>query len=332
MREKPLVLVAEDDDNTRELLGQMLENLGYQSHLTVDGLEACEFLEKETPDLVLSDVLMPNMDGFRLCERIKSDRNMRLIPVVLLTGLGGIDDRVKGIDAGADDFINKPFQLVELSARLKSLLRLKQFTDDLEHAEEVIISLALAVESKDPYTEGHCQRLAYYAEEVGHRMNLNDDDLLSLKRGGFLHDIGKIGMPESILMKPGPLSADEIEIMREHPASGEVICKPLRTLANTLPIIRHHHERMDGNGYPDGLKGEDIPIGARIIACVDYVDALATDRPYRKALPMEEVQALLDTAIEGGHLDPNVAKIVNAIIDEVREKWTEVKYNGHGLS
>jgi len=324
MRDKPLILVAEDDDNTRDLLGQMLDNLGYESMLAEDGLVATKILEKHTPDLVLSDVLMPKLNGFKLCEHIKTNRETRLIPVVLLTGLGGIDDRVKGIEAGADDFINKPFQLVELTARLRSLLRLKQFTDELEHAEEVIISLALAVESKDPYTEGHCHRLSQYSSEVGKRLNLGEDDILSLSRGGYLHDIGKIGMPDSILMKPGPLTADEIEIMRRHPASGEAICQPLRTLHSTLPIIRHHHERMDGNGYPDGISGEDIPLGARIIACVDYVDALVTDRPYRKALPMDEVQGLLKTAVDTGHLDSDIATIVNDIINEVKDDWTEI--------
>lgn len=321
---RPVIIVADDEQVTLDLLCEMLVNLGYDPRPSNNGHEAWEMLQKEIPDLVLTDVMMPIMDGFELCERIKGDRNTRLIPVVLLTGLGTIDDRVRGIEAGADDFISKPFQFAELTARLKSLIKLKQFTDELEHAEQVIFSLALTVEAKDPYTQGHCQRLAYYSVEVGKRLGFNEDELQALRRGGILHDIGKIGIPESILQKAGPLTQEEREIMQSHPEKGEAICHPLHSLAPALPIIRNHHERIDGQGYPDGLTGEEIPIGARIIAVVDYVDALLTDRPYRKALPLDETLDLLENATKSGHLDREIVTIVKQIIDDVNKKWVEV--------
>jgi len=321
LRPKPIILVAEDEQSTLLLMGSMLENLGYEPVLTANGRQALQALQAQTPDLVISDVLMPEMDGIALCREIKNDPATRLIPVVLLTGLGGVEDRVRGIEAGADDFISKPFQLAELTARLRSLLRLKQFTDDLVHAEEVIFSLALAVEAKDPYTRGHCQRLARFSVETGRRLGLDEDDLQALRRGGILHDIGKIGIPESILLKAGPLSTEEIGVMRDHPQKGEQICMPLRSLASALPIIRHHHERMDGEGYPDRLVGEQIPIGARIIAAVDYFDALVTDRPYRRALPHDEALRLLRAAVESGHLDLRVVNVVIEIVEEVGESW-----------
>jgi len=315
------ILVADDDSATLELLNEMIKNLGYRPQLATNGEEALEALRNDPPDLVLTDVMMPKMNGFELCKRIKGERTTRLIPVVLLTGLGSTEDRVMGIEAGADDFISKPFHLSELSARVHSLLRLKQFTDDLEHAEEVIFSLALAVEAKDPYTQGHCARLAHYSVVVGRRLGATDDELLSFRRGGILHDIGKIGIPEKILLKPGPLTEEETVVMRSHPIKGEDICKPLRSLNKALPIIRSHHEWFNGGGYPDSLKEDQIPHGARIIAAVDYYDALVTDRPYRKALPMEEALRMLHEAVDSGHLDPSIVQELAVVISNVGDSW-----------
>lgn len=322
------ILVADDDPATLELLNEMIKNLGYQPQLATNGEEAIELLKENPPDLVLSDVMMPRMDGFELCKRIKAERSTRLIPVVLLTGLGSTEDRVMGIEAGADDFISKPFHLSELSARVHSLLKMKQFTDDLEHAEEVIFSLALAVEAKDPYTQGHCSRLAHYSVVLGRRLGFGEDDLLSFRRGGILHDIGKIGIPENILLKPGPLTEDETTVMRGHPIKGEDICKPLRSLHKTLPIIRNHHEWWDGTGYPDGLSGEQIPAGARIIAAVDYFDALVTDRPYRQALPIEEALRMLQEAVSSGHLDPTIVRELSVMISHIGDTWVSRIGNG----
>ncbi len=318
----PRILLAEDDGETRELLGQMLDALGYSLVLAEDGQQALDMIHTTPPDLVITDALMPGLDGFELCSRLKGDRHTRQIPVVLLTGLGGMEDRVKGIEAGADDFIGKPFQIAELSARLRNLLRVKQYADELRRAEEVIVSLALAVEAKDVYTEGHCQRLARYSVEVGNRLGLAEEELQALRLGAILHDIGKIGIPDTVLLKPGPLDRDELMVMRSHPKRGYDICRPLRSLRAALPIILHHHERMDGNGYPDGLGEDDIPLGARIVGAVDLADALLTDRPYRKALSVEDALAQLQEAVEEGHLDPLVVNHVAGILAEVGSSWT----------
>jgi putative two-component system response regulator len=315
------ILIADDDPATLDLLNEMISNLGYKPEAATNGADALEMIRENPPDMVLSDVMMPKMDGFELCKKIKGDRATRLIPVVLLTGLGSTEDRVHGIEAGADDFISKPFHLSELAARVHSLLKLKQFTDELEHAEEVIFSLALAVEAKDPYTQGHCARLAHYSVVVGRRLGHDEEELQSFRRGGILHDIGKIGIPEEILLKPGPLTEDETEVMRQHPLKGEDICSPLRSLHRALPIIRNHHERWDGRGYPDGLSGGDIPIGARIIAAVDYYDALVTDRPYRKALPIKEALRMLHDAVDSGHLDGKIVRELSVVISNVGDNW-----------
>jgi len=177
-----------------------------------------------------------------LCRELKEDSATRLIPVIMITGLAEKEARIEGIEAGADDFLNKPVDSQELFARVKSLLKLKQFTDELENAETVLFSLALGVEARDPYTEGHCSRLSNYAAHLGEAMGLQGDDVVALRRGGVLHDIGKIAVPDAILRKPGPLDPNEIKVLRRHPVTGEQICQPLRTLQRVLPIIRHHHE------------------------------------------------------------------------------------------
>ena len=326
MNSVPRILVAEDEAETRQVLAQMLESLGYEPLLTENGQQAYEMLTDKDPDLVLSDVLMPEMDGFELCAEIKSNPDTRLIPVVLLTGLGSTEDRVRGIDSGADDFISKPFQFSELSARIRSLLKLKQFTDDLEHAESIIFTLAMTVEAKDTYTEGHCRRLSHFSEMIGEQFGLPNEQLLALRRGGILHDIGKISIPDSILLKPGPLSSEEMEIMRTHPIRGEDICRPLRSLHSCLPIIRHHHERMDGTGYPDGLKGDDIPLIARIVSGVDFVDALVTLRPYRGPLPLKEALTMADAAVDTGHLDGDVVEALKILIAGLPNDWSSYEF------
>ncbi len=326
MAEQPLILIVEDEPANLNVLDLLLRQMGYRTFCAHDGLEAKEFMEKELPDLVLTDVMMPRMDGYELCTWIKSNPITRLIPVVLLTGLNRLDDKIHGIETGADDFLTKPFEHVELRARITSLLKLKSFTDELENAEGVIFSLALAVEVKDHYTQGHCFRLSQHGMEVGRRLGLDDDMLQAIRRGGILHDIGKIGIPDRILLKPGPLTGSEREIMRAHPEKGEGICKPLHTLAPALPIIRNHHERVDGNGYPDGLKSDEIHIGAKIIAAVDLFDALVTDRPYREALPFREALRILQAARDDGHLDKDVTRVLVGFVSEIAERWVSDEF------
>jgi len=301
------VLIAEDDPSARELLTRLVEALGYEAQAVLDGEAAWDAVRSAPPDLILSDVSMPGIDGFDLCRRLKAGPGTRLIPVILITGIGD-EHKLEGIEAGADDFLSKPFLLTELRVRMRSLMRMKGFTDELESAEAVLRTLAISIEAKDPYTEGHCERLADFARALGEPLGANEELLEALQRGAYLHDLGKIGVPERILLKPGPLTPEEREIIREHPITGERICRPLRSLRAVLPIIRHHHERWDGSGYPDGLSGEAIPVGARILQVVDVFDALTTNRPYRQALSRSEGLEVLEDETRSGWWDPRIVQ------------------------
>jgi putative two-component system response regulator len=251
-------------------------------------------------DLVLSDVRMPNCDGFEMCRRIKRDPLTRLTPVVLMTGASEAEDRIRAIDAGADDFLRKPVDPQELRARVRSLVRLKRYTDELESAENLMLSLAMAVEARDQYTHGHCERLAEYATTLGRHLGLPMDDIEALRRGGYLHDLGKITIPDAILLKRGPLTPDEFEVMKQHPAAGERLCSPLRSLERVRPIIRHHHERLDGTGYPDGIRGDEIELLAQVLAIADVYDAVRTERPYKPPRSIGEACAVLGQEVERG--------------------------------
>src|SRR5260370_2097874 len=294
------ILVADDNEDNRELVSELLTAEGYQVVCVADGQHARQAVDSGSIDIALLDVVMPRPTGFELCQAMKSKPETRLIPVILLTSLNSEADRIHGIMCGADDFLNKPVNKHELLARVHSLLRLKQFTDELDNAETVLFSLALSIEAKDPYTEGHCDRLSKYSVALGERLGLPPDLRLALRRGGLVHDIGKLSVPESILLKPGPLTPEERKIMQQHTIAGERICAPLRSFRNVLPIIRHHHEKWDGSGYPDGLKGEQIPFTARILQITDIYDALTTDRPYRNALPPEKAFAIMPEEVNRG--------------------------------
>jgi putative two-component system response regulator len=243
---------------------------------------------------------MPGLSGFDLCRQVKANPATRLIPVVLITALNESDDRIEGINAGADDFLSKPINVSELRARVRSLIRLKRYTDELENAESVIISLALTIEARDPYTEGHCERLADYAVAFGDRLGLLEDDLEALYRGGFLHDVGKVGIADAVLHKTSSLTEAEFEQMKRHTVIGDRLCGQMRSLQRVRPIVRHHHERLDGTGYPDGLKGDAIPLLAQIMGIVDVYDALITDRPYGRKYSTDEACAELKRQVEKG--------------------------------
>ena len=277
------VLVVDDVSANTDLLSRMLTREGYQVITASDGEQALRAVADEHPDLVLMDVLMPKMSGYEACVRMKANPATRLTPVVLITALHAREGKIQGINAGADDFLTKPVNAHELKARVRSLVRLKRYTDDLESAESVILSLALVIEARDAYTDGHCQRLASYATALGSALGLNDEDLGALFRGGYLHDVGKIGIPDSVLLKTDRLSASEYAQIKEHPLIGDRLCGELRSLRQVRPIVRHHHERLDGSGYPDALKGDAIPLLAQIMGIVDVYDAITTARPYKAA-------------------------------------------------
>lgn len=314
----PLVLVVDDEAGNRELVTRLLTRHGFVVQTAANGQTALDYIAEadRLPDLVLLDVMMPGLDGFAVCRAIKQRPLTRLIPVVLLTGLDAKAHKIEGINAGADDFLSKPVQFEELIARATSLVRLKRFTDDLESAQSVIVSLALTVEARDPYTEGHCQRLAAYAMALGRTLGLASDDIAALERGGYLHDVGKIGVPDSILLKPTRLTASEFALMQAHTTIGERLCGELRALRPVRAIVRHHHERRDGSGYPDGLRGDRIPLTAQIVGIVDAYDAMTTTRPYRPALPAAfACEELLRDAADGRH----DADLVRQFVDMDRE-------------
>jgi putative two-component system response regulator len=282
------ILVVDDDPAILDLLVRILKRDGYQPATATNGLEALDLVAREAPDLILLDVTMPVLDGFAVCQRLKDNEATALIPVTMLTGLDDREHRQRGLEVGADDFLTKPFDQSLLRARLRSQLRIKRLTDQLERTESVIFMLALAVEAKDTYTEGHLRRLSSYSEQLAVAIGLSAEQVKAIRFGGLLHDIGKISIEDAILRKPGRLTTEEYEQIKRHPEFGARIIQAMRFANDVGPIIRHHHERWDGNGYPAGLAGENIPIGARIVAIVDAYDAMMTDRPYRKSLGLEE--------------------------------------------
>jgi len=302
-RRVPRILVVDDNPDTMVLMKELLETHGYDVVTVPDASEAELEIRRVPPDLILSDVVMPGKSGYELCRELKENPATRLIPFVLITGLSDREDKLQGIEAGADDFLNKPIFSEELFARVKSLLKLKEFTDELETAESVICTLGLCVESRDPYTVGHCERLAENASNLGRHLGLEEDSLVALWRGGYLHDLGKIAVPDEILKKGTNLTAQEWAVMKQHPITGENICRPLKSLRLVLPIIRSHHEHCDGTGYPDGLQKKDIPLLSRILQVVDVYDALRTARPYKPALQHEQAALTMRQEAKSGLWD-----------------------------
>jgi putative two-component system response regulator len=297
------ILIVDDNPDNIILTRELLASRGYDVQSVVSAEEAQQAIQKQQPDLILLDVILPGKSGYELCRELKEDPFTRLIPIVMITGLTDREDKIRGIEAGADDFLNKPIFPEELFARVNSLLKLKEFTDELEHVEEVLFTLALGVEARDPYTEGHCDRLSHYASDLGRHLKLDEDSITALKRGGVLHDLGKISIPDEILKKGANLTPAEWEIMKQHPIIGENICKPLKSLRRVLPIIRSHHEHWNGSGYPDHLRAHDIPLLARILQVVDVYDALRTERPYKPALGHDESLHTMEDEANAGLWD-----------------------------
>jgi putative two-component system response regulator len=309
------VLVVDDDLDSVDLLQAYLEAEGYQVMVAYQGEEALEEAFARQPDLVLLDVIMPGLNGFEVCRRLKADPRTQFVPVVIITALQERKDKIAGAEAGADEFLTKPFDRVELLARARNLLQIKHLTDKLEHAEDVIFALAAAVEAQTPYTENHLQRMANLSERLAQAAGLDPDRVVAVRYVSILHDVGKIGVNEAILRKPGPLTEEEWAEVREHPAIGARIVQSMCLAQQVAPIVRGHHERWDGRGYPDGLKGKEIPIGARIVALVDTYDTMTIDRSYRAALPPEVIRAELEQGA-GKQFDPELTALFLRLLEE----------------
>jgi len=310
-----MILVVDDEPANVDLVQSYLKANSYKVIKAYSGEEALKKAFADPPDLILLDVMMPGISGFEICRRLKSDNRTQLIPVILLTALQDFQSKIQGLEAGADEFLSKPFNLTELLTRVRNLLRIKRLTDQLEQTESVIFALARAVEAKDSYTKEHILRIANYAERLGRALNLESQEILAIRYGGILHDIGKIGVSEAILRKPGPLTEQEWLEIRKHPIIGESIIQPMRFANKVGPIVRGHHERWDGKGYPDGLKEKAIPLGARIVALVDSYDAMTTDRPYRKALSVKRACREIEQDA-GSKFDPELVPIFLKLLKE----------------
>jgi putative two-component system response regulator len=317
---RPLVLVIDDELAQRLLITRILEHEGYRVEAAADGEAGLRAVIEHSPDLVLLDLNLPRVDGYEVCRQLRADPVTATLPVIVITAHTALDDMVAALDAGADDFLAKPFQQVELLARMRSAFRLRRAMTSLERATQIVAALANAVEAKDMGLVHHCRWLARHAARVAASVGLRGDDLEAVAYGALLHDIGKIGIPESLLSKPGPLTEDEWSVMRRHPEIGERICQPLRASLAFSPIIRHHHERFDGAGYPDRLGGDRIPLGARIVTIVDAYEAIAHGRPYQAAQPHAAAADEL-MSLRGSQFDPDLVPI---FLDELEHETAGV--------
>lgn len=298
------ILLVDDFEAHLELMTEILEMDGFRVIASTDAHAVLARIDELCADVAIIDVMMPIMSGYELCKRLKTHFGKRYFPVILATGLSQLEDKLTGLEAGADDFFSKPFNTREIIAKTRSLLRLKMLQDELDHTEDMIFTLATAVEAKDKYTRGHSERVSVLSARMAQIIGLSEKDITNVRKGGILHDIGKIGVQDDLLHKKTPLSNEELAIVRRHPVTGAEICKPLRTLRHILPAIRHHHERWDGLGYPDALCGDKIPIVGQIIGIADSFDAMVSIRPYRSGLSVDESLRIMKDEQYSGQWNP----------------------------
>ncbi len=303
------VLIVEDDGPHLSLQVDILQTLPSQVTTADSGLKALGLVKNGKFDLVLLNKRLPDIDGDEVCYRIRQELNNHLLPVIMVTGSGSSQSLHHSLSIGANDFIKKPYDPLELKSRARAAIEMKHLMDQLDDAASVLFTLAKMVEARDPTTGEHCNRLVNTCRILGETLNLPASDQEALRKGAILHDIGKIGVPDSVLLKPGELTSDEWQVMQRHAAIGADLCLQLNSVRDAVPIIRHHHERWDGSGYPDGLSGEGIPLVARVFQYADIYDALRHDRVYSKAQPVDEILEVLKLEIENGWRDPEIGRV-----------------------
>jgi putative two-component system response regulator len=338
--EDPGILLLDDNDINRQVLRAMLRQEPYRILEARRGPEALSLLQHQKIDLVILDLMMPGMSGLEFCRCLKADRRTQLLPILMVTSIQGIENEVAGIASGADEFLIKPLHPAVVRIRVRAMLRNKAAIDSLEETESILFALARSIEHRDHHMAGHCERLAWYSVLLGKKLELSRAELLALYRGGFLHDIGKVAVPDTILHKRESLTEEEWVKMRQHTTKGEEICRPMKSLAQVLPIIRHHHERWDGSGYPDGLSGDAIPLLARILQIADIYDALVTVRPYKRAFTPEEALYILEQETNKGWRDPDLVSLFRKMhyngfskaVSQVSSTWPQLKLMHHSLS
>lgn len=316
----PRVLIVDDNPTNVELISVQLKPYHYEIIKVFSGEDALRAVGEKEPDLILLDLMMPGMSGYQVCKTLKDNPKTRFIPIVIVTALRELDDKIKAIELGADDFLMKPYNKLELITRVKSLIRFKALYDELESSENVVFMLAETLEAKDVYTRGHSERVSKYSVLLGRKLGLAEAQIEDLRRGALLHDIGKIGVRESVLNKAEKLTQEELAHIRSHPARGYELCKSLKSFKNLLPIIRSHHERMDGKGHPDGLKGSEIPLLARICSITDVFDAMTSNRPYRRAITPQQAAAIFEREMHSGQWDPELTAQFIELIRESAKK------------
>ncbi|MGA7992893.1 MAG: HD domain-containing phosphohydrolase [Thermoanaerobaculia bacterium] len=308
------IFVVDDDEQVRGLMRKLLTRAGYAVEDFGDGATALDAIREQPPDLVLLDLVLPDTSGIDILEQVRESPSTRLLPVVMMTGHGTREDRLRAQRAGVTDFLAKPVAAEELLPRVKSLVLLKQFADEHEHAERVILMLAKTIDARDSYTAGHSGRVAQYACDVAGKLGLKPAEIEDLRRGALFHDIGLIVVPDSILKKTGPLSAEERMAVNQHPAAGCELLSGMKTMRRILPIVLHHHERLDGSGYPDGISGADIPQIVRIVSVADVFDAMTTDRAYRAAMTRPQALRVIDEDVGKGRFDAAAAEALKEVV------------------
>jgi putative two-component system response regulator len=314
----PRIIIVDDEATIRGLLSRLLVPAGYAVEEFETGGAALERIRSHAPDLVLLDMQLPDVDGHEVLQAIRADPATRLLPVIMLTGLGTTQDKIKAFDEGVTDFLAKPFSPRELLPRVRSLVTLKRFADEHEHSEHVILSLARMIDARDSHTVGHSGRVAEIADRIAETMGFDTLARREMRRGALFHDIGKLATPDAILRKEGALTLAERAVIEQHPAVGHDLLSPMTTMQQILPIIRHHHERLDGSGYTDGLSGEAIPMSVRIVTVADAFDAMTSARAYREALPLDEVFEALFRGVARSWWDEDAVEALRATILEAR--------------